>query len=118
MAGYRHFAKPVHVLVVLITFVVVATITVDVGVAQRPEPKVHGAFDGDTMYTVLPPGMIPAIMDPEFVTGEEAAEQMSPDEMIMGIMLGGETRAYSLWHLDAHEIVNDTIAGVPIAATW
>ena len=57
-------------------------------------------------------------MEPEFLSGEEAAAQMSPDEMVMGILVGGEARAYSLWHLDAHEIVNDTIAGTPIAATW
>ena len=65
--------------------------------AQRPEPEIHGVFDGDTMYTVLPPGAIPAIMEPEFVAGAEAD---------------------SLWQLDAHEIVNDEIAGVAIAATW
>jgi hypothetical protein len=34
------------------------------------------------------------------------------------VVLGGEARAYSLWQLDAHEIVNDQIAGTAIAATW
>jgi hypothetical protein len=57
-------------------------------------------------------------MEPEFLSGDEADAQMSPDEMIMGILVDGEARAYSLWHLDAHEIVNDSIAGIPIAATW
>lgn len=95
-------------------------VVVDPGpvLSQRPEPKVHGVFGGDTVYTVLPPGGIPAITEPEFLSGEEAAAQMSPDEMVMGILFGGEARAYSLWHLDAHEIVNDSIAGIPIAATW
>jgi hypothetical protein len=88
------------------------------GIGQGPEPEIHGVFAGDTMYTVLPPDAIQAILDPEFVTGEQAFAQMSPDEMVMGIMLGGEVKAYSLWHLDAHEIVNDSIAGIPIAATW
>ena len=86
--------------------------------SQRPEPKVHGVSYGDTVYTVLPPGAIPAITQPEFLSGEQAVAQMLPDEMVMGISLGGEARAYSLWHLDAHEIVNDSIAGIPIAATW
>jgi hypothetical protein len=57
-------------------------------------------------------------MDPELLSGGEADAQMSPDETVMGILVGGEARAYSLWHLDAHEIVNDSIAGIPIAATW
>jgi hypothetical protein len=86
--------------------------------AQSAEPKIHGVFDGDTMYTVLPPNAIPAIMEPEFVSGADADSQMSPDEPVMGLFLGGEARAYSLWHLDAHEIVNDEIAGIPVAATW
>jgi hypothetical protein len=30
----------------------------------------------------------------------------------------GEARAYSLWQLDAHEIVNDVIRGSAIEATW
>ncbi len=89
-----------------------------VAAAQRPEPKVHGTFDGDEMYTVLPPDAIPAISDPQFVTGEEAAAQMAADEPVLGIVHEGQARAYSLWHLDAHEIVNDSIAGTPLAVTW
>lgn len=88
------------------------------GLSQRPEPEVHGVFDSDTMYTVLPPDAIPAILEPVFLSGEEANSQMSPDEMVLGILLGGEARAYSLWQLDAHEIVNDSLAGLPIAPTW
>jgi len=86
--------------------------------AQLPEQKVHGIFDGDPMYTVLPPGAIPAITQPEFLSGKKAAAQMSSDEPVLGVIKDGETRAYSTWHLDAHEIVNDTIAGTPIAVTW
>jgi len=86
--------------------------------AQRSEPTVHGVFDGDSMYTVLPPNTIPAIMAPEFVSGQEAMAQMQPDEMVLGVQIEGDARAYSLWQLDAHEIVNDTVGGVPLAATW
>jgi hypothetical protein len=115
---FRHHMnlKPLPVITVIAALGYLGSL--GIGIAQNPEISVHGAFDGDTMYTVLPPNAIDAIMEPEFVTGEEADEQMSPDEMVLGIMFGGETRAYSLWHLDAHEIVNDSIAGVPIAATW
>jgi hypothetical protein len=108
--------KPLSIISVIIGLGYLGSVSI--GIAQKPEVSVHGTFDGDTMYTVLPPDAIDAIMEPEFVTGEEADKQMSPDEMVLGIMFGGETRAYSLWHLDAHEIVNDSIAGVPIAATW
>ncbi len=86
--------------------------------AQRPEPAVHGVFDSDTMYTLLPPDGIPAIRDPEYVTGEAAEAQMSPDEPVIGVASGDDTVCWSTWHLDSHEIVNDQLEGSAIAATW
>ncbi len=86
--------------------------------AQRPEPEVHGTFDGELMYTVLPPNAIPAITAPEFVSGDEAEQQMLPGEPVLGVVLGGESRAYSAWQLDAHEIVNDVVGETAIAVTW
>ena len=86
--------------------------------AQRPEPEIHGTFDGDPMYTVLPLDAIPAIREPEFLTGTDADQQMAPDEPVLGIIIADEVHAYSLWQLDAHEIVNDTVGGRAIAATW
>jgi hypothetical protein len=70
------------------------------------------------MYQVLPADKIPAISDPVFVTGEEATKQMSDHEPIMGLVSDSEAKAYSLWHLDAHEIVNDVIGDTPIAVAW
>ncbi len=70
------------------------------------------------MYTVLPPNAIPAIKNPSFVSGKKADSQMSPEEPVLGIFMSGEAKAYSLWQLDAHEIVDDEIADTPIAATW
>ena len=75
-------------------------------------------IDGDPVYKLLPPDRIPAIRDPEFVTGAEADRQMLPHEPVLGVVVDGEAHAYSLWQLDAHEIVNDEIAGTAIAATW
>ena len=86
--------------------------------AQRPEPEIAGYFDGDAMYDVLPPDAIPAIDNPEFVRGAQAAAQMLPDEPVLGIVVADEARAYSLWHLEAHEIVNDRIAETDVAITW
>jgi len=86
--------------------------------AQRPKPKVVATVGGDDVYQVLPVGAIPAIDDPSFVSGAAANAQMSPSEPVLGIVLDGEAHAYSLWQLDAHEIVNDAIKGTAIAATW
>lgn len=96
----------------------IIAVLVGVACAQRPEPEVHGTFDGDPMYTVLPADAIPAIRTPEFVRGEAADSQMNPDEPVLGVVIDGDAHAYSLWQLDSHEIVNDTVGGRAIAATW
>lgn len=86
--------------------------------AQRPEPEVVATVGGDDVYQVLPVGAIPAIDQPEVVSGGEADRQMRPEEPVLGLVVHGKARAYSLWQLDAHEIVNDQMAGTAIAATW
>jgi len=86
--------------------------------AQHSEPE-SVLVDGDPMYTVLPPDAIPAIDDPVFVSPVAAERWMQDDEMVIGVIgPGGEARAYSTWHLDGHEIVNDRVGDVPIAVTW
>jgi hypothetical protein len=89
-----------------------------IALAERPEPEVYGTFDGDEMYTLLPPDGIPAILDPEFVTGEEAAAQMSAEESVMGLATDRDAVCWSTWQLDHHEIVNGVFNGTAIAATW
>lgn len=60
---------------------------------------------------------IPAIDDPKYVTADEAAH-MADDDVVIAISYKSEHRAYPARILDQHEIVNDTIAGDPIAITW
>jgi hypothetical protein len=85
--------------------------------AQRRAAEV-AVIDGDPVYRLLPVGGIPAIDEPQFVRGDAADAQMSAGEPVLGVVIDGRARAYSLWHLDAHEIVNDRIEGTAIAATW
>ncbi len=70
------------------------------------------------MYTVLPPNTIRAITNPEYLTGKEAADQMAPDEPVMGVFSAEDAVCWSTWQLDHHEIVNDVLEGRAIAATW
>ncbi len=91
---------------------------IDVSHAGPPAAEVVATIGGEKVYQLLPVGAIPAIDDPEFVSGADAELQMRAQEPVLGVVIGGEARAYSLWQLDAHEIVNDEIAGSAIAATW
>lgn len=103
----------------LIGFAVLVGLLVSApGEAEQPEPKVVATIGGEDVYQLLPVGAIPAIDDPEFVSGKNADRQMRAEEPVLGVVIGGEARAYSLWQLDAHEIVNDEIDGSAIAATW
>lgn len=86
--------------------------------AQRPQPQQERVGDGILLH-VLPPDRIPAIDNPQFVSAAEADKFLRPDEPVLGVFDGKIAKAYSLWQLDQHEIVNDSTPGHgPIAVTW
>ena len=60
---------------------------------------------------------IPAILNPEFIPLEQA-DFLIPDDQVIGVKIGSETRAYPIKILNWHEVVNDTISGVPIVVTF
>jgi len=70
------------------------------------------------IITLLPRDAIPAIDDPVFLTAEEADAEYTPDELVLGVNIDGDARAYSTGLLSRHEIVNDTVGGRKIAVTW
>ena len=41
-----------------------------------------------------------------------------PRDLVIGVAAGGQARAYPLSILNWHEVVNDTIGGVPVLVTW
>ena len=83
----------------------------------QPKGK-ETVIQGHTMTSVLNPGDIPAIFDPEFISVAEAEELYFNDEPLLVVVDGAKAKAYSIWHLDHHEIVNDYINGKAITVTW
>jgi len=65
---------------------------------------------------ILPRGGIPAITNPTYVTAKEAT--IRDDTWILGLVINGQARAYSLNLLNHHEIVNDNIDTTSFAAVW
>lgn len=99
--------------------VIACALTASPAAAQRPPIlTVPGPIDGTAVAAVLPPDAIRAIDAPTFLRGEAAAVQMTGDEPVLGLRLGGQARAYPLGYLSAHEIVNDRVGDVAIAVTW
>ena len=70
------------------------------------------------IITVLGKDGIPSIDNPRFVGPGEADQQMQSFERVLGVSINGDHRAYPLNMLSRHEIVNDTVGGVPVAVTW
>lgn len=60
---------------------------------------------------------IPAIDDPQFVRAANKTG-LEDREAVITLEMGGQARAYPLRYLMWHEIVNDTVAGVPVAVTY
>ncbi|SHI85902.1 Protein of unknown function [Shimia gijangensis] len=61
---------------------------------------------------------IPALSDPQFIRAEQETRIGALEPVIVLEIAGSDPRAYPLRYLTWHEIVNDTIGGVPIAVTF
>ncbi len=61
---------------------------------------------------------IPPIDAPSFDTASEASKWVNPREPVVVLTVNNETRAYPLQILTWHEIVNDTLGGVPVSVTF
>lgn len=87
-----------------------------IGVSSDDLPRIS-RLEGEKVYSLIQPDRIPSIDEPELVPAA-GVDFMADDELVLGVVAGGIAKAYSLWHLDRHEIVNDWLGDVPIAATW
>ena len=62
----------------------------------------------------------PAITRPKTLAADQVKGQVTDEELVIGLELNGQARAYPINMLTGprREIINDTIGGTPIAATW
>lgn len=73
----------------------------------------------DEILTGGPPrDGIPAIDKPAFIDTAAAQAWLQDQEPVIALLVNGEERAYPLQILMYHEIVNDVIAGIPVAVTF
>ncbi len=71
-----------------------------------------------TPFQVVPP--FPAITNAPVVVGDAIGRAVTENELVLGVELNGEARAYPINMLTGpdREIINDRLGGVAIAATW
>jgi hypothetical protein len=79
--------------------------TVDLGEVQEGTTKEE------------PRDAIPAIRKPEAVKAADAT-WLAETDRVLGIAANGEARAYPLRILEAHEVVDDILGGVPVAPNY
>jgi len=82
--------------------------------AQTPAPGDPELPEG--YEQVIPRGSIPAIDEPVYVLAAEA--RIRDEAWVLGVVIEGQARAYSLELLNSYEIVNDTIGNTDFAAVW
>jgi hypothetical protein len=61
---------------------------------------------------------IPPLNDPNFITAEEASAWLVPSDEVIGVVINGDARAYPRRIIDWHEMVNDTVGGVPVSLAY
>ena len=66
--------------------------------------------------TLLPYDAIFPVYNPEFDTADQVP--LDDEELVIGITLNGESKAYSITVLRSREMVNDELGGLPILVTW
>jgi hypothetical protein len=60
---------------------------------------------------------IPALINPKHVAAADAT-YLEDDELVFGIEIEGDARAYPLRILDWHEMFNDVVGGVPVTLAY
>jgi len=80
----------------------------------RAPQEVLDEIDG--YHQSIPFDGIAPVYEPRFTTADEAPYEES--ELILGVSIGGEAKAYPISVLRFREMVNDELAGTPILTTW
>jgi hypothetical protein len=75
------------------------------------------SIDNYAPRTVLPVP-VRAITNPKIIKASET--EIGGNELVIGVEIDGQARAYPINQLTGprREIINDELAGTPIAATW
>lgn len=80
-----------------------------------PDPLIDPS---DVVSGGPPPDGIPPIDDPQFISVSAADAWLNDVEPVLVVDVDGDVRAYPIQIMMWHEIVNDTVGGVPLAVTY
>ena len=93
-------------------------VRIDVGYRQILPPEVPTRIRlEEIVWGGVPIAGIPALDEPPVLAAEQAG-YLEEEERVFGVLLGGEARAYPLRILDWHEMLNDTVGGLPVSLSY
>ena len=72
---------------------------------------------GDILSGGPPKDGIPALLQPKFVSAQKA-DYMNPGDLIIGVVVAGQSRAYPIKILNWHEVVNDRLDDSAFVVTF
>lgn len=76
-------------------------------------------MDPSQFYYGLGPDAIQPIQNPKFFNADDQGRPINTNaNVFIGLNFQGEQRAYPLYVLKSHEVVNDEVNGVPIAVVY
>ena len=78
----------------------------------------HSVDYGEILSGGPPPDGIPPIDNPNFDSLVDGDAWLADVQPVLSLEVNGDARAYPLAILTRHEIVNDEVGGVPVAATF
>lgn len=128
----------VILLAAVLVLLVIGWSTLGVLLGHRPvgDGRTLASYRYDLSTTLIPQssltpsgyprGFLPSLDDPQHLRGAEMLvynEQNRPKyvvttDRVLGIVINGQAHAWPLSMMNAHEIVNDTVAGTPVVATY
>ena len=74
------------------------------------------AIDLGRLYQVLETDEIEPVYDPVFETAGRT--RLGDEQLVMGVAINGEAKAYPVSLLQFREMVNDEVGGTPVLVTW
>ena len=81
-----------------------------------PAAKMDVDVDFSKFRQLLPRDAIFPIYEPRFRPGQVTS--LPPGDLVIGLEIKGEAKAYPIGPLNRREMVNDVVGGVPVLVTW
>lgn len=118
-----------HLLLSCLAMMILITgfVSCNAGESSRTSSQ-KSSFNGfDLSYSLIdkreilsggpPKDGIPALVSPESISANQA-DYLNSSDRVIGVVINGEARAYPIRILIWHEIINDTLGGVPILVSY